>query len=107
MENEVRFHSHTGESHQLLPHEARSRNLSYTSVLAVDIRQIVKGADALGYENVITDKIYKKVPIADIPIMVKSQFCVLNGMDEKELAIHKEDPLDPGGYFIINGKEKV
>jgi len=45
--------------------------------------------------------------IASIPIMLKSKYCHLSGMNKDELITHNEDPDDPGGYFIINGTEKA
>uniref|UniRef100_A0A0A0KB41 DNA-directed RNA polymerase n=1 Tax=Cucumis sativus TaxID=3659 RepID=A0A0A0KB41_CUCSA len=42
-----------------------------------------------------------------MPIMLRSRCCVLHGKDEAELARLGECPLDPGGYFIIKGTEKV
>ena len=39
--------------------------------------------------------------------MLKSKLCHLHGMNREELIKHGEDPDDPGGYFIINGTEKV
>ncbi|MCX8171818.1 MAG: DNA-directed RNA polymerase subunit B'', partial [Candidatus Bathyarchaeota archaeon] len=47
------------------------------------------------------------VHIGDIPTMLKSKFCHLYGLSEEELVRQGEDPLDPGGYFIINGSERV
>ncbi|MBU0536803.1 MAG: DNA-directed RNA polymerase subunit B'', partial [Nanoarchaeota archaeon] len=45
--------------------------------------------------------------IGNLPIMLKSKFCHLHGVNRDELIKHGEDPDDPGGYFIINGSEKV
>ena len=42
-----------------------------------------------------------------MPIMLRSSKCVLNNKSELEMAKMKECPLDPGGYFIVNGTEKV
>ena len=42
-----------------------------------------------------------------MPIMVKSKLCILNGLDDIRLTELGECPYDQGGYFIINGKEKV
>ena len=42
-----------------------------------------------------------------IPIMLRSTYCLLNGMTDRDLTELNECPLDPGGYFIINGSEKV
>jgi len=39
--------------------------------------------------------------------MLKSKICLLNGLGEGELIRHGEDPLDMGGYFIINGTERA
>jgi DNA-directed RNA polymerase III subunit RPC2 len=50
---------------------------------------------------------YIGVPIGRIPIMLRSDKCILNGKTESELAQLKECAYDPGGYFIIKGVEKV
>lgn len=42
-----------------------------------------------------------------IPIMLRSTYCLLNGLTDRDLTELNECPLDPGGYFIINGSEKV
>ena len=39
--------------------------------------------------------------------MVGSVACNLHGMTDEERTAHGEDPLDPGGYFIVNGTERV
>ena len=39
--------------------------------------------------------------------MAKSAACILVRMTEQKLIDHGEDPNDPGGYFIINGSERV
>ena len=42
-----------------------------------------------------------------MPIMLRSLNCVLNGKTPAELAKLNECPIDPGGYFIVKGVEKV
>merc|ERR1712012_485805 len=42
-----------------------------------------------------------------LPIMLRSTYCLLNGMTDRDLQELNECPLDPGGYFTINGSEKV
>jgi DNA-directed RNA polymerase III subunit RPC2 len=42
-----------------------------------------------------------------MPIMLRSSHCVLTGRNELELAKMNECPLDPGGYFVVKGVEKV
>ena len=39
--------------------------------------------------------------------MLRSRFCVLHESSEKDLMNLGECPSDQGGYFIINGSEKV
>jgi len=48
-----------------------------------------------------------EVQIAKMPIMIKSNRCVLKGKSYDELIKLDEDPEEPGGYFIVNGTEKV
>ena len=45
--------------------------------------------------------------IGRLPIMLRSQLCHLYGKSEQEMIAMKECPLDPGGYFIIDGGEKA
>ena len=45
--------------------------------------------------------------IGNIPIMVKSERCHLNGKTPKELIALHEEQQEMGGYFIINGNEKL
>jgi DNA-directed RNA polymerase III subunit RPC2 len=43
-----------------------------------------------------------------MPIMLRSNKCVLAGKhDLAQLAALNECPLDPGGYFVVRGSEKV
>jgi DNA-directed RNA polymerase II subunit RPB2 len=39
--------------------------------------------------------------------MLRSSYCTLYGNSEKDLTELGECPYDQGGYFIINGSEKV
>ena len=42
-----------------------------------------------------------------VPIMLRSRFCVLADKSDKELCELGECIYDQGGYFVINGSEKV
>ncbi|KAF1985515.1 DNA-dependent RNA polymerase II RPB140 [Aulographum hederae CBS 113979] len=53
------------------------------------------------------DPVDKRVFIGKIPVMLKSQFCHLYEKPDATLYQHDECPYDVGGYFIINGSEKV
>ena len=50
---------------------------------------------------------HQKTFIGKIPIMLRSTYCLLNNLMDRDLTELNECPLDPGGYFIINGSEKV
>src|SRR3989344_8968830 len=80
----------------ITPTEARLRNLTYSTPVFLEI-SIKQGQNAESHE----------VEIGRIPIMVKSKVCNTFGMSEKEMEEHYIDPLDPGGYFVINGNERV
>lgn len=83
----------------LLPMEARTRNLSYDGVICVDITVEQKGE---------TPETYRRVPIGRTPIMLRSYKCNLSSLSKDEkIKNGGECELDHGGYFIINGKEKV
>ena len=48
-----------------------------------------------------------RIGIGRLPIMLKSSCCQLRNKSDEELYSHDECPYDQGGYFIINGSEKV
>ncbi|HID09330.1 TPA: hypothetical protein EYP13_03820, partial [Candidatus Micrarchaeota archaeon] len=81
----------------LWPLEARMRKLTYSG--------IVKAEVVFYLDNTIKE--IETVEIAKLPIMVKSKYCNLYGLSEEELMEKGEDPMDCGGYFIINGNERV
>ena len=45
--------------------------------------------------------------MGDIPIMLKSDACILSKLGPKGFIKHKEDAEEIGGYFVVNGSEKV
>ena len=47
------------------------------------------------------------IPLGDIPVMVRSNYCNLKGLNEEELVRKKEDMHEWGGYFIVNGNERL
>jgi DNA-directed RNA polymerase beta subunit len=86
-----------GSSSLLYPLEARIRNLTYSAPLQMEI---IPEKDGTKGEPVWAD-------IGEIPIMIKSDKCLLHGLGPEELMEVGEDPYDPGGYFIISGTERV
>ncbi|KAI8905932.1 hypothetical protein EDD86DRAFT_211135 [Gorgonomyces haynaldii] len=86
-----------GFSHPLTPQECRLRDLTYSGVITVDIE----------YTRNKTIVTKKNLEIARMPIMLRSSKCVLSQKTPDEMVELKECPLDPGGYFVIRGVEKV
>jgi DNA-directed RNA polymerase subunit B len=86
-----------GTKHEIFPIEARFRNLSYVAPVAVEMTPIIDGRE----------QDTELVLIGDIPVMLKSKLCVLSQLQPEELILYGEDPDDSGGYFVINGSERV
>ena len=85
-----------GSVSKITPTEARLRNLTYAAPVYVELT-VKYGEQADNGE----------VEVGRIPIMVRSAACNTYGMNRDELVIHYIDPLDPGGYFIVNGNERI
>ena len=86
-----------GSITHITPAEARLRNVSYVAPLQLEANVVEDG------KTLETRFIH----IGDIPVMVKSESCILRNFSKQKLIDHAEDPSDPGGYFIINGSERV
>eukprot|EP00898_Chlorokybus_atmophyticus_P001664 jgi/Chlat1/2499/Chrsp175S02370 len=95
-----------GETTTLFPKDARLRNLTYSAPLYVDILKttVTHGAD--GEEEMEKEEL-PKVFIGKVPIMLRSTYCSLYDNTDKDLTELGECPYDQGGYFVINGSEKV
>ena len=92
-----------GESKYMYPNIARLKGYTYASSVYCNIGVIFKDNDT----DEVTIKNFEKVNIGSMPIMIKSKLCILNNLDNIRLSELGECPYDQGGYFIINGKEKV
>ena len=101
--NSPLIHENDGSSKPMFPHEARLRNLTYSVPIYInlDIKIITHGDN--GKQVVI--KNLKNVKIGKIPIMVRSKYCLLSKVNVNTDI--EECKYDLGGYFIINGNEKV
>jgi len=102
------IHENNGAIKLMFPQEARLRNFTYASSTTIDIniKYIVRSGPNL--ENIQTFyKILPKVHIGKLPIMLKSNICVLNQYKHFENTQTGECKFDSGGYFIINGSEKT
>jgi len=93
-----RYYEVKGGYRQILPNEARLRNLGYSAPIFLEIIPVFNGVER---------PVYSDVFIGELPVMLKSKLCYLSNMRKDELMENGEDPEDPGGYFIINGSERV
>ncbi|KAI6088978.1 beta and beta-prime subunits of DNA dependent RNA-polymerase [Hypoxylon rubiginosum] len=81
----------------ITPMECRLRDMTYSAKILVDI----------AYTRDRQKIIRRNVELARIPVMLRSNKCRLYGANNAQMELMNECPLDPGGYFIINGTEKV
>ena len=90
----------------MTPYIARMNNLTYSSSLFVNVHIII---EIINEEGVIQklDKYVNNVYIGKIPIMVRSNSCVLYQIPALGDNNNQECRYDFGGYFIVNGNEKV
>lgn len=86
-----------GSITHVVPMEARLRNLTYASPVMLECSVVEDG-------KILESRF---IHIGDMPVMVKSNTCILHNLPETKLVEFGEDPRDPGGYFVINGSERV
>jgi DNA-directed RNA polymerase beta subunit len=102
------IHENNGAIKLMFPQEARLRNFTYASSMTVDVN--IKYVVRTGQDLESTQIFYKTLPninIGKLPIMLKSNICVLNQYKHFENVQTGECKFDAGGYFIINGSEKT
>lgn len=102
------IHENNGATKLMFPNNARLRNFTYTSNFTLDlnITYIVRTGENLENEEIKNVKL-SKIQFGKIPIMLKSDICILNQYNYIHPEVLEECKMDPGGYFIINGSEKT
>ena len=102
------IHENNGATKLMFPQEARLRNFTYSSqmVLDLNIKIVERFGDNLEKENVYYKKM-NQIHIGKLPIMLKSNICVLTQNNHLNTNITGECKHDTGGYFIISGSEKT
>jgi len=86
-----------GSITHIAPREARLRNVSYSSPIMLEASVVEDG-------KILESRF---IHVGDMPVMVRSNACILRSYSEQKLVENGEDPNDPGGYFVINGSERV
>jgi DNA-directed RNA polymerase beta subunit len=97
-----------GSIQPMMPNDARLRNLTYAAPLYVDVKVSTSFIDNKNNGIVQTkERVFPNVHLGKIPVMVGSKYCLL----QDQLYIHPKDlgecAEDPGGYFIVQGGERV
>jgi DNA-directed RNA polymerase beta subunit/intein/homing endonuclease len=102
------IHENNGAIKLMFPQEARLRNFTYAASTTIDINIKYFIRSGPGLQNTQTfHKTIPRVHIGKLPIMLKSNICVLNQYKHFENSQTGECKYDAGGYFIINGSEKT
>jgi len=97
-----------GSQTESIPMMARLRNMTYSAPIYLEFTIVEEGMEIEEVEE----------EIGNMPVMVKSMLCNLHrhyltgeGSSDDDyknaLKVKGEDPQDPGGYFIVNGTERV
>ena len=101
-----------GTEKSVYPMDARLRNLTYSANIHLELMLYQNGIE-INRNTLLMGR---------IPIMVKSNHCLLRKenmentlnarisqeeYEERLVRAAKEDPIEEGGYFIINGNERV
>lgn len=81
----------------LYPSECRQRQTSYMGKLHLEFVWYLDGNFMGSLEEYI----------GLVPIMLKSKLCNLRDASPKEMVRRKEDAEEIGGYFVLNGNERI
>jgi DNA-directed RNA polymerase beta subunit len=100
------IHEKDGSTKLMTPNDARLRNFTYAAPLTVDVRVTTETYNEQTREYITEVKKLSNINLAKIPIMVRSKYCVLSA-NHSAIDNINECQYDVGGYFVINGNEKV
>lgn len=86
------------------PNDARKNHLNYFGTVIFDVKQIVDQVNIVtGEKTTIVAHTENDIAVANVPIMVKSKYCSTYIKKNTKA----ECKYDQGGYFIVNGSEKI
>lgn len=102
------IHENNGATKIMLPDEAKIRNFTYASTMAIDlhIKYTIRNSETMDNPRVIY-KTLPKINIGKMPIMLKSSICILSQNNHIHPSLTGECEMDCGGYFIVKGSEKT
>jgi len=91
--------------HYMYPNIARLRNMTYAITIHYDV--FIEYFITEDGETIETQSTLEKIFLGRFPIMLNSNLCILNQLSPEVKFNMGECKNDLGGYFIIDGKEKV
>ena len=102
------IHENNGATQLMFPQKARLRNFTYASTMTIDVhvQYVVRTGENLDHIQTLHNTL-PNIHIGKLPIMLKSEICVLSQYSHLTSAVTGECSHDAGGYFIINGSEKT
>ena len=92
-----------GEFEPLVPSICRNMGSVYDFEISADVT--VETEDKRTKKTTVNE--FERVVLARVPTMLHSGLCYLRDRKDEEMVELGEDPSDVGGYFIVDGKEKV
>lgn len=99
------IHENDGSTKKMKPNDARKRSFTYSSDLFFNIKIFYIERDVNTGKKILEDeRKLERISLGKIPIMLHSNLCIYRNESEKR---KEECEYDQGGYFIINGSEKV
>jgi len=91
----------------MYPNDARLRNITYAAPIYVDIHITTTMYDPVTGSKETRNRALQRIHVGKIPVLVGSKFCMLCETPEKTPKDLGECSTDPGGYFIIQGGERI
>lgn len=85
------------QTREIFPAECRERHATYRGKLSATFEFQVNDEEPREFVR----------EIGQMPIMIKSNRCHLEGNSPAQLVERKEESDELGGYFIVNGNEKI
>lgn len=82
---------------KMFPTECRQRQATYKGMIVARLEWTVNGQPMPGIDR----------EMGEIPIMLKSDACNLNGLSADDLVGRGEHESEWGGYFVVKGHEKL
>jgi len=103
------IHENNGRQKLMHPNEARLRNFTYSADLYVSVsyKTIMYYGEGLVNVRQSDETKLSKISLGKLPIMLNSKACILSMPSTNNKIDYEECDYDEGGYFIINGSEKV